>query len=291
MEKRAVILAGFGFCLLLLLVACSTNPQPAGLTPVSTLLPAETLTPIAALPGTVSPGTGSPGVLPPISSPVPPGQGDAAVGAQLYERNCTLCHGIQGQGVDAPPLQNSNFVATAGNAAIMQVIADGRPGTEMPGWLQDNGGPLAEPAIADLVAYLQALQGVAPSGPSQGLPGTPSGTTAAPATAGPGTTLSAFGNADQGQPLFGQVCAPCHGPQGVQGIPNPGSTDGTVPQLNPIDPSLATAGAIGQFIMHGSVPEGSSPQLAMPAYGDLQLLTQQQIADLAAYILAANGKQ
>jgi mono/diheme cytochrome c family protein len=98
-----------------------------------------------------------------------------------------------------------------------------------------------------------------------------------------------------GQATFTQICAACHGPNGTQGIANPGSNDGTIPLLSPIDATLVStdpkvyATNIDLFVEHGSTPAGSSPQVKMPAFGDTQILTPQQIADVVAYVVSLNG--
>ena len=75
---------------------------------------------------------------------------------------------------------------------------------------------------------------------------------------------------------------------------NPGSTDTTVPSLNPIDPGLISSDAktyatnLDLFVEHGSTPEGSGPTLVMPALGDEKTLTPQQIADVIAYVISLN---
>ena len=103
------------------------------------------------------------------------------------------------------------------------------------------------------------------------------------------------GDVDRGKVDFGLYCAACHGPEGAQGIPNPGSDDGSVPLLNPIDSTLVNsdyatfATNVDLFIEHGSVPEGEGPQIMMPSFGDWSLLSDSQIADLIAYVLDLNG--
>jgi mono/diheme cytochrome c family protein len=111
-----------------------------------------------------------------------------------------------------------------------------------------------------------------------------------------GSALSLGGDAQRGLEVFKSSCASCHGDQGQGGIANPGSEDGTVPALIPIDPEFvssdraAFARNIDKIIEHGSKPEGKNPELAMPAYGDEKKLTPQQIADVIAYIIVKNGK-
>lgn len=67
-----------------------------------------------------------------------------------------------------------------------------------------------------------------------------------------------------------------------------------MPPLNPINRTLfnskprAFAENIDRVIQHGGMPSGPHPQLSMPAFGDTNTLTQQQIADIEAYVLRAN---
>jgi ubiquinol-cytochrome c reductase cytochrome b subunit len=103
-----------------------------------------------------------------------------------------------------------------------------------------------------------------------------------------------IGSSDQGKVLFNKYCVSCHGADGKGGIANGGSSAGVVPKLNPIssalyntDPDLFSQ-EIDKFIQHGSIPPGENPALKMEAYGDKNLLTQQQISDIEAYILRLN---
>lgn len=87
------------------------------------------------------------------------------------------------------------------------------------------------------------------------------------------------------------------GYQGKGGVKNPGSDDGTVPPLNPIDETLVSkdpkvfAYNIDLFIQNGSTPEGDNPKLKMTDWGKSGALTQQQIADVIAYIMSLNPVQ
>jgi len=114
---------------------------------------------------------------------------------------------------------------------------------------------------------------------------------------GTGPAVSLAGDAGNGAALFKTSCAICHGPEGKGAVPNPGSTDGTVPALNPIDPAIAGASArefianTDLFLEHGSRPEGPKPKMEMPAWGDTQAFEPQQIADLIAYLLRLNKRE
>jgi mono/diheme cytochrome c family protein len=111
---------------------------------------------------------------------------------------------------------------------------------------------------------------------------------------GPGEAATLTGDAKAGAKIFATNCMPCHGNQGKGGIPNPGSTDGTVPPLNPIDITMVSkdpkvfAHNIDLFIQNGSTPDGHNPAIKMPAWGADKMLKQQQIADLIAYIISLN---
>lgn len=111
---------------------------------------------------------------------------------------------------------------------------------------------------------------------------------------GPGQAINLTGDAKAGQQVFNDNCTACHGDQGKGGVPNPGSTDGTIPPLNPIDTSLKNsdyktfATNIDLFIEHGSTPDGNNPSLQMKPFGDQKLLTSQQIADVIAYVISLN---
>jgi mono/diheme cytochrome c family protein len=276
--------------------ACgSPNPQPAGLTAVPSLAPGATITLVPEIPSGA-------GAAPPASISA---QAEPALGAPVFMKNCTPCHGIEGQGVDAPPLRNNQFIQTNDDTAIFDTVANGVKFTEMPAWLQTNGGPLTSDQISNVVAYLHTLQGVAslptsvppaPEPTETALPaGAPTPEPARPSESGEtGTAVTLTGDSIKGVSMFGVYCSTCHGPEGVLGIPNPGSDDGSVPTLKPLDPTLINsdlkvfAENLDLFIEHGSVPEGPDPLIMMPPFGDSKMLTPQQIADLIAYVIELN---
>lgn len=111
---------------------------------------------------------------------------------------------------------------------------------------------------------------------------------------GPGAAANLKGDVVAGAKVFTDNCQKCHGDQGKVGKDNPGSKDGTVPVLNPIDETLidhdpkVTITNLDLFIEHGSTPEGADPKLTMTAFGDEKKLTPQQIANVIAYVMSLN---
>ena len=112
---------------------------------------------------------------------------------------------------------------------------------------------------------------------------------------GIGQAVSLKGDIARGKDLFQNKCSECHGDEGKGGIVNGGSEDGSIPALNPIDPTLTNADPkvfaanLDLFIEHGSTPKGE-PSRVMLGYGDLKILQPQQIADVIAYIIFLNTK-
>jgi hypothetical protein len=114
--------------------------------------------------------------------------------------------------------------------------------------------------------------------------------------AGPASAID--GDPVAGTAKFHAMCASCHGERGTTGIDNPGSSDGTVPVLNPIDPGFLSdangnaavfAHDIDLFLQHGSRPAGPKPLISMPGFGDHKLVPQHDLADIEAFVMGLNG--
>lgn len=90
--------------------------------------------------------------------------------------NCAGCHGAEGVGGQAPPFTltdtDGKFVATvtwrapAINTVLLrfdeeelrEILVYGRPGTPMPAWGAEGGGPLTTQQVDELIAYLGSIQ-------------------------------------------------------------------------------------------------------------------------------------
>jgi mono/diheme cytochrome c family protein len=89
--------------------------------------------------------------------------------------NCAGCHGDAGVGASAPYTltdADAEFVASVSWQApalntvllryskdeVRDILVYGRPGTPMPAWGAEGGGPLTEQQIDELIAYLDSIQ-------------------------------------------------------------------------------------------------------------------------------------
>ena len=90
--------------------------------------------------------------------------------------NCAGCHGPEGVGGVAPPFTltdaDGEFVASVvwrapalntvllrySEEEVRQILTYGRPGTPMPAWGVDGGGPLTTQQVDELIAYLGSIQ-------------------------------------------------------------------------------------------------------------------------------------
>jgi mono/diheme cytochrome c family protein len=99
------------------------------------------------------------GVAAPPSDPRGPRwvNADAKFGEQRYTQLCAGCHGKQGEGVDAPALNNKVLLENATDAYLVETIGRGRRGTAMPSFRE---AALTHPALAEsemeaIVAFIR----------------------------------------------------------------------------------------------------------------------------------------
>ena len=77
---------------------------------------------------------------------------EAANGRRVFDAQCAWCHGNEGEGGMGPNLRGSLRHATT-LASIVDIITNGIPGTDMPGFRS----PLTERSIRQTAAYVQSL--------------------------------------------------------------------------------------------------------------------------------------
>jgi mono/diheme cytochrome c family protein len=74
----------------------------------------------------------------------------------LYAENCAVCHGLNGEGIGPTPPLNNPALASMPYEDLFKIIARGRYGTSMPAWSKDDGGPLSDYQISELVSLVQS---------------------------------------------------------------------------------------------------------------------------------------
>jgi len=89
---------------------------------------------------------------PPIT-PIPEVAGDPNRGAVLYDENCVVCHGTDGEGRIGATLVKL-WSGIRPDLSIKNTINSGVPGSAMPAWGQAYGGPLSESEIDDIVSFI-----------------------------------------------------------------------------------------------------------------------------------------
>ena len=105
--------------------------------------------------------------IPPAAIPGPPAQPIIvtekllATGQTLYTQNCSRCHGTDGQGTRRAPALNVQtfFDKVTTDAAMIQIVSSGVPGTAMPAW----GDRLSGSEIEAIVAYVRSWESTAPA--------------------------------------------------------------------------------------------------------------------------------
>jgi putative heme-binding domain-containing protein len=78
---------------------------------------------------------------------------DVSAGANLFRSSCAGCRGQNATGARGPDLTRGTFRHAGDDAALFRVIANGIPGSPMPGALAFH----SEPAVWQLVAYIRSL--------------------------------------------------------------------------------------------------------------------------------------
>ena len=180
-----------------------------------------------------------------------------AEGMQIYANNCTICHGINGQGSDLGVNLNNPDVRAVDTAELVRIINEGVPSTLMAGW----SNVLEPHEVESLVTFLQNWDVIE----GQGFVLTP-----------PDPVRIDLDNPEEvlalGERIFSTTCAVCHGDNG---------SGGTGPALNSLQ--LLTNNSDEQ-IQSTIINGGHRPNSSMPAFGDR--LTSVEIGALIDFIRA-----
>ena len=150
--------------------------------------------------------------------------------AALYATNCAGCHGASGSGGPALALADPVYLASADDAAIRRVTADGVPGTAMPAFAQSAGGLLTDEQIDVVVKGMRARWAKPDMASDAGIQ-----SYGAPAPGDPA----------RGADVYARYCASCHGAAGRGGPHGSSIVDGAYLALVS-DQSLRTTVIVGR---------------------------------------------
>jgi cytochrome c oxidase cbb3-type subunit III len=142
---------------------------------------------------------------------------------QLYTQNCAGCHGAGGRRGAARSLNDPLYLAFVTDAELRQVVAHGRPGTNMPAFSQHEGGGLTDRQIELLTSGMRA-QWARPDDfrgveiPPYNADGTAAGSNVdvTTASADPGVASTPY-DTQRGAAAYQTYCASCHGTNGAGG--------------------------------------------------------------------------
>jgi ubiquinol-cytochrome c reductase cytochrome b subunit len=219
-------------------------------------------------------------------------------GAQLFQtEGCIGCHRIHGIGGTVGPDLSSGIIKGKDRQWLTAQIRNPKshfPNTIMPSYTGPSNQQVG--AVVDYLLDIAAGGTMPPT--AVAIPaavGPPSTKPVKIPAAPPGRAAYVIGSPERGVVVFTEVCISCHGALGTDHIPNPGSEDGRIPALNPINRNLFSqdpqtfAENLDRFIQHGSAPAGPGPKFRMLPFGDENSLTQQAISNVEAYVMQLNG--
>jgi cytochrome c oxidase cbb3-type subunit III len=188
--------------------------------------------------------------------------------AELYGQSCAGCHGTDGRLGAARPLHDPIYLTLVPPDRLRLIVAQGVPGTAMPGFAPAAGGPLTE-AQVDALLHEMLKRWTHPS-PSPDVPLPPYAAEDAVANG------SGPGDPEQGLKVYAEACASCHGAEGKGGAKGGSVVDAAYLSLVS-DQALRTAVIAGRT------------DLGMPdwrSYIPGQPLTAQQISDVVAWLVS-----
>lgn len=180
-----------------------------------------------------------------------------AEGISLYASNCTICHGIHGEGTDLALPLNTPEIRSTDTADLARIINEGVPGTMMAGW----AGALETSEVNALLSFLQNWDVIT----GEGLLLTP-----------PEPIRIDLNNPQEvltlGERIYSSTCIACHGENG---------SGGSGPVLNS---QQVLNNKSDEQIRNTIINGGHRPNSSMPAFGDR--MTAVEINALVSFVRA-----
>ncbi len=186
----------------------------------------------------------------------------------LYSQNCAGCHGDNGRGGAAIPLNNPAYLAVAGAPNLRNAAVKGMPGTLMPAFARSSGGMLTEQQMDALVEGMMH---------EWGRPTDFSGVALPPYSA------ATAGNPTDGAKAYAVACARCHGVDGA-GTQSPGPPPQGAAPHSIVDASYLTLvndQNLRSYVVAGHLDDNAPD---WRSYIPGRALSPQEITDIVAWI-------
>jgi mono/diheme cytochrome c family protein len=167
-------------------------------------------------------------------------------GRELYNENCGSCHGEDGLGGVGPALNSRELLESTADEVFFGLTRLGIPGTLMPAWSQDFGGPFTDEQISQITAYIRSWEADAP--------------VISPVALEPDPV--------RGAEIYDQTCFVCHGEDGL---------GGSAPPLNDTE----RLHSLDDVWYRSTIARGR-PAKGMPTWGTV--LSPAQINDVVALV-------
>jgi len=192
-----------------------------------------------------------------------------ALGQQLYAENCAVCHGENGEGRVGATLAK-DWPSIRPELTVRTIIEQGVPGSVMPAWGQEYGGPFGSGEVEALLMYILTWQ----TGNPPDLAPLPTATLRPALSPVPNVE----GDPNRGAELFAENCVMCHGANAE------GRVGATLAKAWPgIRPDLTIKTVIANGIAGSTMPAWSQENGGP--------LTNQDQNDLVAFIMALPAAQ
>jgi mono/diheme cytochrome c family protein len=172
----------------------------------------------------------------------------------LYRKHCLACHSDSAAPSASIPMNHPVYLNILPPDTLRRVIANGIPGTAMPNFSQETGGPLTDEQIGILADGILAWK-------TRVLPGPLPAYSAPP------------GDVARGARAFATFCASCHGADGTGG-----------PRGSVVEP--ACLGLVTDQYLRTVIIAGR-PDLGMPdwrGHAPGKPMSDQDIADVVAWL-------
>jgi len=191
---------------------------------------------------------------------------------ELFDANCSACHGIEGNRGVAQPLNDPLYLALITDARLTDIISRGVRGTSMSAFARESGGTLTNEQLRALVEGMRRRWGRASEGPREGLPAYSAEDAIARG--------ESRGDTGRGRSAFTTYCAACHGTDGKGGTSAGSVVDPAFLALTS-DQSLRTTTIVGR--QAESIPGWRDYVRGRP-------MNKQEISDVVAWISAQRGE-